>query len=185
MHLLIVANNAEWKTFNDKITEIRNFYASVFDLPAVSVKYTSHQNVPYQGNIPEPQWYADNVLSLATGYDFVIFLDPNAPISATQVCQGCYFGEVGTCSKICLYVQEDWRMNAGQDYNSFVLQACHEISHAMYAKIGMPDRTHEFFYNLNPQGVLPDFQNYQQKEVITLAKVVVNLLQNLIAWYHQ
>ncbi len=158
--LLIVANNCDWASWQDKITVLTNFFAPVCDLQ-ITLTHTQFDPVPMQSvavtntayesfapNVPtlivDENWYNTNVVPLAKGYDIVSLvlaigqwpLQDNARGLTYQSGPAPVRIEVGADENEAVYV------NGKMLFNSAVHYLEHEIMHALFYLSGSGDTTH-------------------------------------------
>lgn len=184
MKVLIVANACPWASWPEKITAIKAFYAPLLDLE-IGIQHTDFQNVPlktYPGTVTQfgpagatdvagedleidQEWYAANIIPLATSYDIVVFQAAN--LAATGLPLGVEFGKLN--GLVCC---ETFVPDEAYDYflpgangqigtsigNEAIVDIEHEIAHALYTITGQPDNTHKFFYANQFTRVLTDLK---------------------------
>lgn len=161
MKLHIVANRAPWVSWEEKINAIKLFFSPAFHFD-VEIEHTDYE-IPL---IPSPDfpslyevdriWYDQNIADRNADI-ILLVLDRNqlevvTPFGLTQ--WNAIKGKECT-----VYANEKDRLYVGgKDIgNSFVRWAQHELSHALYAIYGLPDKTHNHFYAGEPDKVVPDF----------------------------
>lgn len=168
--LLIVLNNADWPSLPLKVQGIKDFYSPAFALQIDTAKTSfaavplitgqtleGINNTPVVSHNVDPEWYATNILPLAAGYDFVIL---NVPVLPTDLFEklGIEFGKRNGTYQIAMCIPETFTTSVNEKiWDMFVLTACHEISHAIYAELGKADMTHAYFLGGSPYDVLKDF----------------------------
>jgi hypothetical protein len=156
MRIRIVANNANWKTWDAKIGELRIWFAPKTGLH-VDLTHTNHKNIPwvnYQGTDAgqqgdgwygiDPVWYDKHITPLGVGYDAVLFVlprkewkDPNKARGwRTDYDQGPVQLHIGCDEK------EKMQWDNFENMNAFYQLARHELLHAMYMITGQHDMTH-------------------------------------------
>jgi hypothetical protein len=137
--LLIVANN-NWKSWPDKIEELRKWFAPKVKL-TISLVHTNFVHIPFEpyhnvdgmDGVSRP-WYLANVAPLATGYDMVLFVvnkDQWNSVGARGWRGGIKNGAVA------LQVGADefepfWKRLLGMDGEMFNQVARHEIMHGLF-----------------------------------------------------
>src|SRR3990167_5690907 len=84
--ILIVPNNCHWKTWGDKILELRRWFSPAVNLE-VDISFQSFNDVPFErspfsdpfedlkdAERVSPTWYDENITPLATSHDIVLFV---------------------------------------------------------------------------------------------------------------
>lgn len=170
--LKIVANNARWATWYDKIAFVKAFFAPILDLD-VSIEYTSF-DIPF---VKEPflnpsntapiwtvdqQWYNDNISKLGT--DLVCFVVPDIDHMGKISVFGLMTGKDVGAWETTVYGEEKDNIYVATQIkgNKVAWFIIHEICHAFYAMLGKTDRVHHFFNQepgavWQPEAVLADF----------------------------
>lgn len=179
LKILFVFNNNNWTTVQEKISSIKNFFASKVDL-VCDVKYTKFTDIPFEKvsgidgtgsqdghdtvittETVKDSWYNENLSIPNSAYDIIVFCisenDKVGHITSSGIRSDKDQGPVETT---IFGGNEFYRcyVNGVDIGNNFVIFACHEISHAMYMILAKsPDNTHVSFYSGRPQLVLNDF----------------------------
>lgn len=200
MRVLIVANDCEWASWSSKIAAIKAFYAPLLPL-AIDLRYTDFQNVPlkeYPGIITtfvngtavdsngtdievDQDWFRQNIVPITGGYDIAVFQLGNVA-SRVGLPLGIKFGKFGSTWCCETFVSSETShyylpnpsgvgMNDLGDLATVIIE--HELSHALYAITGQPDRTHEFFYAGNLARVLTDIVLPDHGKLIMLYQQLV------------
>ncbi len=171
---LIIANNNNWMTWDQKISGIKEFYAPILSLE-ITVVHTTFTDIPlvnYSGVndgssgsereissfLVSKDWYAKYIIPVAQGYDFVLFCLAPSDISTNLVPWGAETVDITIFggNENDGVTQQDRNGVARNLGNSFVLICCHEISHGLYALFSLTDNTHYYFYGANPGGIFND-----------------------------
>jgi len=171
----IFLNNTDWESIDLKTKTIRNFFEPKFNL-IIDVVHTGFLKVPFttvssmngvngtdvatNSEIVDNKWYDENIMTLAGGYDIVLLYLPKSdtvghfpPIGIRTDC------EQGA-TQLSIYNVEEYDQSYFSNVhlgNSFVVYACHEISHALFMMFGLPDTTHKHFYSTTPEKVISDY----------------------------
>jgi len=148
MRLLIVANNVKWKSLDDKVQKLRKWFLPYSDIK-IDVKHTSFESIPFVKDRKgmfrvDSNWYDENIIPLAKGYDFSMLLLPQEEWEGrgaggwrTNSVNGIIKLQVGVSEKSHQYLN-------GKDLGSlFFIYARHEILHALFMKLGIKDTVHE------------------------------------------
>lgn len=169
MKIAFIFNNSTWSSEIEKVQNICNFFSTVYieseihhttftNIPFITVATTDgHQGTPDTLGTAETvnsDWYDTHITPL-TEADIILFC-------ITQAESAGHITPIGIDNKVHAIIfgvnETNHAYVNGKDLgNEFELFAEHEISHALYYLSGKPDRTHEYFYAGNPQGVLKDF----------------------------
>lgn len=175
LRLLLIMNNTNWASLDEKIKSIKQFFSPKFNL-IINVKNTNFNDIPFaqtQGisgvsgkdiilttDMVEPVWYDQNITMLGLAYHFVLFYVDGKNTVGHLVSAGIR-GDADTYPvELTLFGlnETDHAYQNGVDLgNDFVLFACHEISHAVYMMLGLTDNTHIYFYGGSPSKVLNDW----------------------------
>lgn len=187
LKLLIVANNCDWPTLDEKVERLKNWF-----LPKISfeilVEKTKYQDVPFTCNADnmcgvESKWYDDYIVPEAKGYDIVLLVLPMAQwkgIKArgwrTDRDSGPVELQIGTDEKENNYYPDGTIISTFEDF------ARHEICHAIYMIMGTQDNTHKYWDEKNLKKCLDDFIFPDNKEIesISIAQKIINLLKKAI-----
>lgn len=187
LKIKFVLNNCDWTTIPQKIQEVKNFYASKFQIEA-DVFHTTFKNIPFAvtntldgssgaelhgtAEFVHPQWYNNNITSLALAYDMVVFFVSDTDKVGHLTSAGIRADNDQGPVEITLFggKETDHAYNQGVDMgSSFGFFAIHEIAHGIAMMFKIPDNTHKYFYTSNPKRILDDY-NFSQKDYIN-AKV--------------
>jgi len=168
--LRILANNqaGTWPSWPEKIAAIKAFYAPVCELAITLTPTTlTPQFAPYapiSGSantyVVGQGWYEANVVPLADGADFVMFVVPptDHPNIITfigfEVYQQVKIGKTTVFSNETDHTYVNGNVDQGE---TAVVYATHELSHLFYAMLAKTDNTHLYFFAGTPEKVLPDF----------------------------
>lgn len=165
--ILLVANNCEWSTWQNKINELKTWFSSKVDLQ-IDIIHTSHQNIPfiqYENPVPDQAqykkrlgvdygWYDAHVSSLATGYDIVLFVVNSSQWPAEGDMRGWRVDRTNGAVELQIGVGEfeqfQWGRYKGDGFFNF---ARHEIMHALFMITGQNDTTH-FWWNQSPEKLI-------------------------------
>lgn len=162
--LLIVANNAVWSSWPDKINQLKEWFAPRVNLD-VTLIHTSHESIPFEVYGSSLQlgvskaWYDAQISPLGKGYDLILFVvnqnqwqgfrargwRADATHGAVELQMGS--GEF----------EPFWKVLLGLDGQMFHQVARHEIMHGLfYLKCGSNVR-----FDLPPtQGLCIDTTHY-------------------------
>lgn len=169
MKIAYIQNNHSWSTFTQKLKNIATFYSSITPIktttfqtyftaiPFVTVPtsdgHQGSQDTLGTAETVDPQWYNTNVVPLATDADVIVFClskeDCDGHINPTGIDDKNHIVMFGMDENAHAYING---VDLGNEFEFFCE---HEISHYLFYIRGLVDRTHEFFYAGNPQGVLP------------------------------
>ena len=143
-----------------------------------TVLHTSFNNIPFISvgaiggitntiattNTIPTDWYDKNITSLSPAADIIVFymVPPDVGRTSIAIEQGKVNGVVQCCI-FGIKETDDGYVNMVDLGNSYVLFACHEISHAMYLLEGKKDNTHAYFYTGQPKKVLDELKTVQVK----------------------
>lgn len=193
-NVAIVANNADWASWPQKVQAIKDFFASRVELNIVVVK--TYNKLPFilSPDFPplyevDRNWYGNNVSIMA---DDIVMLVVTPESHVGEVTPfGLMTGHSVKPWECTLYGNEnDHAYVQGVDLgNSLVLYACHELSHVFYAMMNATDNTHKYFYAGTPKDVLADFDfdSYIAKlrqiiatltALISVKKQVIQIMDN-------
>lgn len=202
LRVLIVANACPWASWNDKISAIKAFWAPLLELD-IDLHQTNFTGIPtktYPGSMTtfgpagatdvpgneleiDRDWLLANVVSLAQGYDIVVFQVANAPQGLPL---GLAIGKLGDVWFSCSFIQDENAnyylagdgVTMGPELgNSAEVMIEHEISHTLYFMSGQTDNTHRYFYTNNFARVLTDIKLPNQNLINTLYQQVIVLLE--------
>lgn len=208
--VLIVANNNTFTTWSAKTQYVLEFYSPLLTLQFEEIKQTKFENIPVveiviNASLPagqpestpcnayviDPIWYDENIISLAAGYDCVIFavnttdIDPVTGLIPAGLNSGSFDG----IDRITIFVEPESELwpaeEAGIIYpNAIAFFMAHEISHWLYSLFKAPaDNTHEYFYSPNPAGVIPELkQAMDNQPTQTAASPAPKFSANIIKW---
>lgn len=181
--ILILANNNEFSTWPEKITEIKAFYSTLaikLDFLIINTEYKNvpvvdmimnggNQNGPYSAPFEayavDPVWFEKNPDVLTGGsFDCVIFaLNKTDVAPATNlVPAGINTGTFNGVDQITVFIDpgsENWpaQQNGVPVGNAIAYIIEHELSHWLYNMLKLPvDNTHKYFYSSNPKGVIAE-----------------------------
>lgn len=176
IRLAVIANNIQWDSLNQKLQDVKAFYAPICDL-RITVEHTSlrpiFKSYPeiapifevdfdwYDQNISKPrELTADIVMFVIAGPDHAACATPMGIMTQNNL------GPWETT--IFAEGENDGVYIEGRSLgNSFTHYAIHELSHVFYYMLGIRDRTHEHFpvgqtpYNDYPANVLSDLWSLQ------------------------
>jgi hypothetical protein len=192
--VLIVVNNLNWTSFDSKISAIRNFFDPVVKLQ-IDIRYTSFINIPMEqinnlsdgstgkeeivgGFVFSKTWLNSNVMTIAGGYDYVVFAVNRTDISNPLHPWGIQDGNLITL--FGALESDTVSLNGISMGDYFTIMTCHELSHAFFSLLGGQDYTHQYFYSGNPQGVLPILKNALDNK-INIIKSMLKILQEWLA----
>lgn len=197
MRISIIFNNTQWATESDKIKDIQKFFSPLGDFE-YPVLHTSFTNIPLMnvgaiGGITNTLattttvdygWYTTNVTPLAKDSDIIVFVlapqDLPAGRTSIGIMQGQFLGVYQAC--IFAIPETDHAYINGMDFgSSFSLFCEHEISHALYLKLGRTDNTHKYFYSGNPTKVIDELKDNK----LSLRQQLLNALKTLAGLYAQ
>lgn len=201
LKVLFVFNRITWITILPKIEEIKNFFSRKVEL-LVDIQYTNFRYIPFETvetldgtghqdgvdakghtETVQDRWLDINIVPMAKGYDIVVFCisegDKTGHITSAGIRGDRSQGPV-EC--VIFGGDENYRtyINNIDTGNSFVVFTCHEISHAIYMILALPDNTHKYFYSGQSAGVLQDFEFPMPNAVDR-----VSIIKKLIALYQQ
>jgi hypothetical protein len=170
MKISFIVNHNTWGSIDQKVKNICSFFSTIALEPTVVHTYFDYipfVTVPtsdgHQGSTDtvgtaetiSTAWYELNIVPLAPQADIIVFCisddDKKGHITPAGIDDKNHIIIFGQKENDRAYVNG---VDVGNDFELFCM---HEISHALYSRLGKPDRTHEFFYAGNPKGVLPDF----------------------------
>lgn len=159
MKILIVENNLRWKTWDEKIKSLQDWFLPLgkFDFTIKKSNFkdipftteTNAEGVKHQGIYPK--WYDENITSQAIGYDTVIFVVPPKLWKGKNV-QGAYMYKSNGINRIYCVGNEHAKYDfMGVQYqgDQFFNIARHEITHALYYCAGKKDMTHIYWQTGN------------------------------------
>jgi len=167
--LLVLANNLNWTSLPEKLEAVRAFYAPACDLD-IELRHTALQ--PIFARYPDValpiidhDWYDANLAAPnALKADIILFITEPGTVTTYQG----YMNQntIGPWeTTVYVHGENDHTFIDGIDLgNSFVLTACHELSHVFYRMVTKPDATHRHFPSAGdppcdnqPSWVLADF----------------------------
>ncbi len=172
MKVTFVFNQTKWVTEKEKVQAVCNFFAPIITIEP-TILHTDFTNIPLVsvgaiGGITntiattstiDTQWYDKNITSLSPTADIIVFYMVPADVGRTSIAieQG-KVNEVVQCAIFGIKETDDGYVNMVDLGNSYVLFACHEISHALYLLEGKTDNTHAYFYTGQPKKVLDELK---------------------------
>lgn len=180
LKVLFVFNRSSWSTTVYKLQQIKDFFLPAVEL-SIEIKHTNFTNIPFEtvktldgtsnqygvdthnySETVQDAWLDQNVIlpSIAGTYDIVVFVLADTDKEGHVTSAGIRGDrEQGAVECIIFGGDENYRtyVNGVDIGNSFVVFSCHEISHAIYMILGLPDNTHKYFYSGQPIKVLNDF----------------------------
>lgn len=154
--VLVVANDCRWKSWPDKVAELKKWFGGTVELQ-FDLVHTEYKNIPWtrhQGTDAnqqgegwfgvDPRWYDENITPLGVTHDIILFVlnddDWKNPNKArgwrTDSDQGPVQLQIGCDERQKMTWPNFERMSA------FYQLARHEILHALYMLSGQPDMTH-------------------------------------------
>lgn len=168
----VIANNIHWNSLPAKLDAIRDFYAPrcnlVFDVVRTSLEPV-FSTYPELGTVAvvDREWYDVNIATPhAIDTDLILLIVSRVDhIGIVTYAGYMSFNNVGPW-ETTVFAQgefDDLYMQGKNLGNSFVVYACHELSHAFYYIVGKHDDTHVHFpvaqdpYVDDPKNVLADF----------------------------
>lgn len=172
MKITFIFDKTQWGSEAQKVKAVCDFFA-----PAVSIEptiiHSSFDTIPFvsvgaTGGITNtvgttttvnPGWYDKNVTPLSPHADIIVFYLVPETLNRTSIAieQGKISGVVQCCI-FGIRETDDAYINGIDEGSSFVLFACHEISHALYLLQGKKDNTHAYFYTGQPKKVLDELK---------------------------
>lgn len=175
--VLVIANDAPWASWPDKVAYIQNFFAPIATV-SVDVVHTSF-TVPFSSFNPGVQpyevlnglcaevntaWYAKYITPLAKGYDISLFVLPNTEWPLFNCVRGVT--QFGTPKPIPCEISGDENeatyLNGVKLFDTTVHYGVHELCHALFELSGVSyaqDTTHYWDFNQkNLAGVLADIK---------------------------
>lgn len=171
----LVFNNCNWTTIDQKVKQIKDFYAPKFNIMC-DVVHTQFSNIPFKTvvgldgssgvevhNVTEmvdPLWFNNNITNQALAYDMVLFYvtdkDKNGHVTSAGIRSDSDQGPV----ELTVFGgnENDHAYNQGVDMgSSFAFFACHEIAHGIAMMFKIPDTVHKHFYTANPKAILNEY----------------------------
>ena len=187
MKLLIMANNCDWPTLNEKIERLKNWFLPKINFEVV-VEKTKYQNVPFVCNPEnfcgvEGGWYNQYISSESRGYDIVLLVLPlnqwkglKARGWRTDRDYGVVELQIGADEKENNHYPDGTIIPTFEDFSR------HEICHAIYMIMGTQDNTHKYWDEKNLKKCLNDFIFPENKEIesLSIAQKIINLLKKAI-----
>jgi hypothetical protein len=199
MKILIVANNlSSWKSWPEKINNIRQFFLPKIDFQ-IDLKHVSFADVPFDDDLflVNDKWYDENIIPFTDGYDICVFATVKSITIGGLTClRGKMEGIKNFTAKIESTAQENM-LSGGRPgevptyYDGFEHTVEHEILHALflmaYGTNNPPyDTTHKNDYiNLNlalaikdlPASILtPKERNVVMQTIVNLYTKIRDLL---------
>lgn len=168
LKLLVVANNAEWRSWPEKLSKLREWFSPKVDFD-ITLWNTSYAHVPFQASHApgyrriDDAWYNAHVSSLSRGHDIVLFVVPkrqwpqdnNAWGYRTDNSHGAVELQINCDEDSVMYVPNSTGKKDEYGNNisdAFFEQARHEILHALFFITGQPDTTHKWLADYNQVG---------------------------------
>lgn len=169
MTVSVVANKNNWTTLPAQVKALSDYFIlhSGNRLETVgNIVQSNFSNIPLVpflggdgGKSIDPNWYRSNVTPLCTGQISLFTLNPeDYPNGSTWGFMT--YGDPGRPVRCEISPKENIPNTDGTPV--FVIQAFHEICHAIFFLTGQPDRVHELIYPLpgNPKAIL-DLVDYR------------------------
>lgn len=196
--LLIVANNCPWKSWPDKIEELRQWFSPKVQFE-ITILHTKYQNVPFvqygnpsadQAHITsrpgvDPKWYDTFVSPMARDYDYVLFVLNMSQWPASSSFRGWRTDRTFGAIELQIGASETERFQWG-DYTggAFFNFARHEIMHGLFMATGQKDTTH-FWWDQSPEklsNALNELVFAEAKEADEISRLqkIINALLALI-----
>lgn len=187
LKLLIVANNCDWPTLEEKIERLKNWFLPKINFE-ISVEKTKYQDVPFTCNAEnfcgvDSKWYDDYITPEAKGYDIVLLVLPVAQWKGqkargwrTDRDSGPVELQIGADEKENNYYPDGTIISTFEDFGR------HEICHAVYMIMGTQDNTHKYWDEKNLRKCLTDFIFPENKEVevVSIVQKMINLFKKAI-----
>lgn len=197
MKITFLFNDNNWQSIDEKMSEIRAFFApldtpftfdcvktSLIGIPFVPVSIIGGiDNTAGTTTTVDPKWFETNISQFHPTSDIIMLCLSQNDVSASRTSIGIMQGKIGTSVQCCIFGinENDHAYVSGVDQgNSFVLFACHEISHALYLLQQKKDNTHAYFYTGQPAKVIPELQTNFSK-----LKTLLNYYIQLLSLYRQ
>lgn len=163
MKLLIVANNIKWESLNKQIETLQKWFLPHFNIE-IEVKNTSFKDIPFHEYMLNMDgvadyWYDKNIIPLAKGYDFVLFVLPLSQWRGKGA-RGWRSNSVNNIIKLQIGVDEKEHIYKGSKDlgTTFFNHARHEVLHALFMKLGIRDTVHKRWDNGNIELTLQDLK---------------------------
>lgn len=164
LRVVAIVDRQQQVAWEQVLNDVRDFYGPVVDL-TFSIQQGSFRpifNSSYPGLAPtaiiDYDWY-DRFITIPNlgSADLVLFLTPRpaTPITYLGFMSSANCGPY-ECTVFCGQPSDHIYINGIDQGSSNTTMIAHEISHALYAMMGIPDRTHEHFLSGDPGGVLND-----------------------------
>lgn len=206
MHkVLVVANNQKWKSWDDKIQELHDWFKGIIKVDLIHTKFRNVPFVQFDTNKYEIDraWYDTNIHPLCTGYDIVLLSLPTREWKGKGITgrwthdsliEEIQIGanETGT------YYFGNKKFPGGRWFNL----ARHEISHALYKIFKAYDKTHFWWetgsfessrdellmlYNksmeIKPTWNYPNFKPSEFKHLDKIKEFAIKALQSIRTKY--
>lgn len=182
MKVLILANKCKWRSWDNKIKELKNWFKPAVDLE-FTLEHVSFDSIPFEDYEKQSNglmyrgvsksWYDENISRKSFGYDFVIFVVNSRQWKAFGV-EGIYTGNNLGVHEIQVKGKENsqYRFN-GQTYpgDHFFNVARHELAHAIYADQNKRDNTHLWWGVGNMDQILNELKRTP----------IINTISNIIS----
>ncbi len=163
MKITVIANNNNWTTLAAQIQALDDYFNQysggrlriVGDI--VRTSFTSIPLAPFLGaegaKSVDPAWYRQNITPLCTGQISVFLMNPSE-YNNGAIWGFMTFGDPGKPVRCEITPLENVPSPEGTPI--FVVQAFHEICHALFFLTGQTDRVHELIYPLpgQPKAIL-------------------------------
>lgn len=196
--LLIVANNCPWRSWDDKILELKRWFAPKVDLD-IELTHTKYSQIPFitygnvvsdQAHIPNPEgidykWYDTYVSPMAQGYDIVLFVLNMSQWPSANSFRGWRVDQTLGAVELQIGVNENEMFRWG-DYTGggFFNFARHEIMHALFMITGQTDTTHKW-WDQSPNMLVNAlnelvFPHASDADQVSWLKWVVEFLKTLV-----
>ena len=181
MKILIVANNQKWKSWDNKIKQLKDWFSPALELE-FEIIHTKHKKIPFEdygihdGVMRKgvaKQWFADTIAS--KDHDITIFSVNRKDWGGFPV-EGWQWGG----KNICIASDEKGSYNfKGVKYpgEKWFNIARHEICHALYTLQGKYDRTHYHWDSGDLSQVLIELSS--KVPVVTLTRTEDDGVQTL------
>lgn len=203
LKLLIVANQSRWRSWDGKITELRQWFAPKVNLQ-VTLIHTDFKEILFQPsteNGPEffrinDAWYDKNISARAQGYDVVLFTVPRWQWFSPNDAWGYRTDRSHGPIELQITANEDEQAEltpSGQHGtgDAFFVRARHEILHALFVLTGQSDSTHKWIAKNEPENalnelIMPVTQTMSLSAIraalLAIAKIIELIMQTKFTW---
>lgn len=197
LKLLIVANNADWKSWPQKITELSQWFMPKVELK-IDIEHTKYDVIPFTEYTAgkygvESMWYDKFVGSLAKDYDLVLFVVNNKQWRVPNAARGWRTDREQGSVEMQIACDENDQFFRVDDlgimrpiYSTFFNLARHELLHALFLIADQPDTVHKW-YDAAPYGqairnALDEIQfpTPHTADVQTIKNKLIKLIKQLI-----